>query len=119
MLTAMAVSLPVRKALRVYQGDTKRIPLRWYTDRTRTTGLNVSARTYASKIKDQVGGSVLATATVDTTYASEGLVYIVYSATDTAALPLTGSPVFDIQETNGTDVTTLVAGPVTVEGQVT
>lgn len=113
------MQLPRRKRLRIRRGDTKRIPLRWWTDTSQTSAIDVSGRTYSSKVKSQDGVTTILTATADMTLAAEGLVYIVFSDTDTAgATP--GEYAFDIQEVNeDDDTTTLIAGPCTIESDVT
>lgn len=108
--------LPIRRKLRIYQGDDWRLPIRGFLDSTRAEKFDLSDQTYAMTIRDSVGGSVLEQPTA---VAADGDQWdLVLTDTETAALT-PGTYVYDVELTAGTEQVTLMAGPIVVEGQVT
>ena len=81
--------------------------------------INIAGRTYAAQIRATADdASPLATFTCAITDAATGTMTATLSAATTAALS-PGLGVWDLQETNGTVVTTLLGGPVQIVRDVT
>jgi hypothetical protein len=81
--------------------------------------VNITGRTYAAQIRSTTDSStVLATFTCAIVSGAGGTLTASLSASTTAALTA-GLGVWDLQETNGTTVTTLLAGSVTISQDVT
>lgn len=84
-----------------------------------TTPVDITGRTYASQLRTSPDiTAISATATCSITNAANGVMQVVYSATSTAALD-PGYYYWDLQETNGSTVTTVLSGVVTVLADVT
>lgn len=111
------MSSPANYPLTVRIGDTETITLNLQD--ANGTAINVTSRTYAAQIRSTAdASSVLATFTCAISNAAGGVVTATLPASTTAALT-PGVGVWDLQETNGTVVTTLLAGPVTITQDVT
>jgi hypothetical protein len=81
--------------------------------------VNIAGRTYAAQIRTTTdAATALATFSCSITNAAAGTLAATLSATTTAALTA-GLGVWDLQETNSTTVTTLLAGSVTIVQDVT
>lgn len=81
--------------------------------------VNITGRTYAAQIRSTTDATtVLATFSCSIVSGAGGTLTASLSASTTAALTA-GLGVWDLQETNGTTVTTLLAGPVTIVQDVT
>jgi len=81
--------------------------------------VNITGRSYAAQIRTTTDASTaLATFTCAIVSGPAGTLTATLSATTTAALT-PGLAVWDLQETSGTTVTTLLAGPVTIVQDVT
>ena len=83
------------------------------------TPTDVTGRTYAAQIRTSAdAATTVAAFACSIVSAAAGTVSVTLSATTTAAL-VPQTAVWDLVETNGTTVTTLLAGPVTVQQGVT
>jgi hypothetical protein len=83
------------------------------------TAINITGRTYAAQIRTTAeAATTVATFACSIVSAVAGTVSATLSATITGALS-PQSAVWDLVETNGATVTTLLAGPVTVQQGVT
>lgn len=103
--------------LKIRIGDTEQVVATIQTDAA--AAVNITGRTYAAQIRATPdSATILATFTCAITDAPNGVVTCTLSATTTAALTPT-SAVWDMQETNGSVVTTLLAGRVTIARDVT
>lgn len=81
--------------------------------------INISGRSYAAQVRATADSStVLATFSCSITNAAAGTFACTLTATQTAALAA-GGGVWDLQETYGATVTTLLAGSVTIAQDVT
>lgn len=111
------MSTPAQWPLTVRTGDTETITL--YLQDANGAAINVTGRTYAAQIRSTADSStVLASFTCAISNAAGGVVTATLPAATTAALT-PGVAVFDLAETNGSIVTTLLAGPVTIVQDVT
>jgi len=80
---------------------------------------NITGRTYASQIRTTaISGTILATFTVTVTDGAAGKLTMTMGKAVTAALSPVAA-VFDIQETNGATVTTIISGTVDIVSDVT
>jgi len=107
---------PAPMDIEITTGDTEQITVNL------TNGgspVNITGRSYAAQIRPSaLSSTIIATFTCTITNAALGIVICSLSATETAAL----TPVFavwDLQETNGSAVTTLVSGKAIVSSDVT
>lgn len=108
---------PGTQNLTFVRGDTETVQVTMTSDGT--TPVNISGRTYASQLRTSPDiTAIAATATCTITDAANGVMQVVYTATSTAALD-PGYYYWDLQETNGTTVTTVLSGTVTVLADVT
>lgn len=83
------------------------------------TPVNISGRTYAAQIRATADATTtIATFTCGITNAAAGQFACTLSATTTAALAI-GVGVWDLQETSGDVKTTILAGPVRIDYDVT
>jgi hypothetical protein len=109
----MAANLPIT----IRTGDTETISVA-IKDSTGAP-VNIAGRTYAAQIRTTTdAATALATFSCSITNAAAGTLAATLSATTTAALTA-GLAVWDLEETNGTTVTTLLAGSVTIVQDVT
>ena len=107
---------PANYPLTIRVGDTETISL-VMTDATGP--INITGRSYAAQIRSTASSTTtIAAFTCAIVNAAAGTVTCTLPATTTAAhTPQTAA--FDLQETNGTVVTTLLAGQVTIVQDVT
>ena len=100
----------------VYQGDTYAHELR--IKNSSNAVINITSRVYTGQIrKKRNSDSIAATFTSSITDAANGVVILSLTPASTANVPA-GTYVYDFQETNGSTVTTLITGIVTVIGEV-
>lgn len=100
----------------IYRGDT-------YTHQvsirdSSNVAIDITDRTYTSQIRRSPSSDVILTFTSAITDASNGVVQISLTSTQTASLD-TGIYIYDLQETNGSNILTLMRGNVTVTGDIT
>jgi hypothetical protein len=101
----------------IYQGDTYVHELRLRT--SANANINISSRTYTGSIKKRrTSADTSVTFSTEITDESNGVVVFSISSANTAILR-PGSYVYDFEELNGSTVTTILTGNVTVTGQVT
>jgi hypothetical protein len=103
--------------IQIYQGDTyvHQLSLK----NSANAVINISTRTYAGQIRKRSSSDTIA-ATFSTQITDGANGVVVFSlAPDVTSNISSGSYVYDFQETNGAVVTTLLAGSVTVTGEVT
>lgn len=111
------MSSPATYPLTLRAGDTETVSVTLQD--SSGNPINITGRTYAAQVRATVdAASPLATFTCTITNAAAGQFACTLSATTTAALS-TGVAVWDLQEINGTTVTTLLAGPVKIDKDVT
>jgi hypothetical protein len=100
----------------IYQGDTYAHELR--IKNSSNAVINITSRVYTGQIrKKRNSDSIAATFTSSITDAANGVVILSLTPASTANVPA-GTYVYDFQETNGSTVTTLITGIVTVIGEV-
>jgi hypothetical protein len=108
---------PANYPLTLRIGDTETVTVT-LQDSTGTP-VNITGRTYAAQVRVTAdASSALAAFSCSVTNGAAGQLACTLSATTTAALS-TGVAVWDLQETNGSVVTTLLAGPVRIDQDVT
>lgn len=108
-----AANLP----LQIRVGDTETVSVTILDENEQP--VNISGRSYAAQIRTTTdAATVLATFTCAIVSGPAGTLTATLSATTTAALT-PGLAVWDLEETSGTTVTTLLAGPVTIVQDVT
>lgn len=84
-----------------------------------STPVDITGRSYAAQIRATADSStVIASFTCAITNAAAGQFACTLSAATTGALAI-GTGVWDLQETNGTTVTTILAGPVRIDRDIT
>lgn len=112
------MTTPANFPLSVRVGDTETISLTMQN--SAGAPIDIAGRTYASQIRASAESStVLATFNCSVVgNGSTGQVTCTLPASTTAGLT-PGIAVFDLQETNGTVVTTILAGQVTITQDVT
>lgn len=113
---------PAEVNLPIVRGDDVAYPIALYTAYTSesvNTPLDITGRTYASKVSTGKGGTVVATPTVTVTSASTGK--ITWSLTDTDTDALTAPRyTWDLIENPGTtSERTLIVGQLTMSGRAT
>jgi hypothetical protein len=100
----------------IYQGDS-------YTHEARirnssNVAINISGRTYTAQIKRSKGSdSVVASFTTSITDAANGVLTFSMTSSNTANIS-SGTYYYDLEEVNGSTVTTLMGGKVTVVGDI-
>jgi hypothetical protein len=100
----------------IYQGDTYAHELR--IRNSANANVTITSRTYSGQIrKKRNSDTAAATFTSEITNGANGIVVMSLTAATTANIAA-GSYVYDFQETNGSTVTTLITGTVTVTGEV-
>ena len=119
----LEIGLPGDATLTVRQGDSFR---QLITVNINGVPADLSVGVTASlKIKDTIGGSVLATPTCSIPVGTDGTVLAVMTPATTAALTATGTPrvralgFWDLNLTDGTDTITVVGGAVNLYMEVT
>jgi len=100
----------------IYQGDTYAHELR--IKNSSNANVNITSRTYTGQVrKKRNSDTAAATFTSEITNAANGIVVLSLTSAQTANIAA-GTYVYDFQETNGTIITTLITGTVTVTGEV-
>jgi hypothetical protein len=84
---------------------------------TPPVAVNVSSRTYTAQVRSTPDGTVVASMVIDMTSAATGVVG--YSLADTVTDDLSGSYVWDFQQSSAGVVRTLMGGAFVVEKDVT
>jgi hypothetical protein len=108
---------PAYYPLSVRIGDTETVTVT--LQESDGTPVNITERTYAAQIRATAdAASTIATFTCAITNGAAGQFACTLSATTTAALSI-GTGVWDLQETNGSVKTTILAGPVRIDYDVT
>jgi hypothetical protein len=108
---------PANLPLEIRVGDTETVSVA--IQNAAGAPVNISGRTYAAQIRSTTDASTpLATFTCAIVSGPAGTLTATLSATTTAALT-PGLAVWDLEERNGSTVTTLLAGPVTIVQDVT
>ena len=108
---------PANLPLQIRVGDTETVSVTIQDENEQP--VNIGGRSYAAQIRTTTdAATALATFTCVITSAAAGTLTATLSAATTAALT-PGLAVWDLEETNGSTVTTLLAGPVTIVQDVT
>jgi hypothetical protein len=108
---------PANLPLNIRIGDTETVSVA--IKDSAGAAVNITGRTYAAQIRTTTdAATALATFSCSIVSGAGGTLTASLSATTTAALTA-GLGVWDLQETNGTTVTTLLAGSVTIVQDVT
>jgi hypothetical protein len=108
---------PANLPINIRIGDTETISVA-IKDST-GAAVNITGRTYAAQIRTTTdAATALATFSCSIVSGAAGTLTATLSASTTAALTA-GLAVWDLQETNGTTVTTLLGGSVTIVQDVT
>jgi hypothetical protein len=111
------MAAPGVQNLTFVRGDTETVQVTMTSDGT--TPINITGRTYAAQLRSTPDiSAIAATATCTITDGSNGVMAATFAATDTADLD-PGNYYWDLQETNGSVITTVLAGTVTVLADVT
>ena len=111
-----AMSQPATLPLCVYRGDTLRWQMRLWTDEAMTTPIDLATATASAQIRDKPGGNLACT--IELVVTLPNIIDATLTAAEAAKAPSRGA--WDLQLTwSGGDVTTLLAGPVTTQGDVT
>jgi hypothetical protein len=100
------VTVATVAGLEIYRGDTFTFTVRFWTDADKTTPLDVSARTFACQLRTTADDSDSVDLDIDDTDASTGIVVVSLASGATTSLTA-GQHVLDVQETNGSSITTL------------
>lgn len=108
---------PATQNLTIVRGDTETITVNLTTDGS--TPIDISGRTYRAQIRTEKDSSQIAASFVCTiANAAQGRVSCVLSANASSGLTA-GTNYWDFEETNGSTVTTILAGTVNVLADVT
>lgn len=111
------MATPAYYPLSIRIGDTETVTVT--LQESDGTPVNITGRTYAAQIRATADAAgTIATFSCAITNAAAGQFACTLSATTTAALSI-GTGVWDLQETNGTVKTTILAGPVRIDYDVT
>lgn len=103
---------PANYPLLVIIGDTKTVSVTMQDGSG--SPINITGRTYSAQLRGTVDSStVLATFSCSITSASAGQLNATLSASQTGSLSV-GSGIWSLRETNGSTVTTILEGPVTI-----
>jgi hypothetical protein len=111
------MSKPTNYPLNIKIGDTETVTV----TRQDSTGtpINITGRTYSAQVRAKASSSTpLATFSCAIVNAANGIFACTLSATTTAAL-VPANAVWDLQEVNGSVVTTLLTGPAYIEKDIT
>lgn len=112
------MTLPVRHDLTVYRGDTEVATFRLWETVVGGTPTDLTGATARAEIRDTTGGTLLLALVVVITLPNE--VNVSIPASSWAGFPRRSSAVWDLEITYpGAIVRTLVAGGVTIAGDVT
>jgi len=108
---------PATQNLTIVRGDTEVIVINLTSDTS--APINVSGRTYRAQIRDEKdSSSIAASFSCAITNAVNGEITCTLTAAHSAALSA-GTKYWDFEETNGSVVTTILAGSVNVLADVT
>jgi hypothetical protein len=108
---------PATQNLTLVRGDTETVIVNMTSDGS--TPINVAGRTYRAQIRQtKESAAVSAAFTCTVTNAAAGQITCVLSANDSSSL-IAGANFWDLEETNGSVVTTILAGAVNVLADVT
>ena len=106
-----------QRNIQIYQGDTYVHQLS--VKDSANAVINISSRTYAGQIrKRRASSTIAATFATEITDGANGVVAFSLAANITSNI-VSGSYVYDFQETDGAVVSTLLTGKVAVTGEVT
>lgn len=109
--------MPATFNLTIRTGDTETVSVTLQNENG--TPVDIAGRTYAAQLRTNASNTtILASFTCAIVDAASGTLTASLTATQTAALT-PGLAVWDLQETNGSSVTTLLAGQVTIVQDVT
>jgi len=109
--------MAAERNIKIYQGDTYVHEVR--VKDNSNVAINITSRTYAGQIrKTKTSNVIIATFTTAITNAANGTFNFSLSSNTTSNIQ-SGVYYYDIQETNGIVVTTLLSGRAEVEGEVT
>ena len=108
---------PANYPLNIIIGDTEAVTVTLQD--ANGAAINIAGRTYSAQIREKASSSApLASFSCSITNAAQGKFSCTLSATSTAALA-PANAVWDLQETNGSVVTTLMAGEAVITRDVT
>lgn len=107
--------MPARRDLNVYRGDTWTHEVRFVD--SAENPIDVSAWTFASQVRRKWDGDIVIPFSVNAANASSGVVVFSVAAPDTDIDP--GRYRYDVERTQSGVVQTLVAGRLTVTGDIT
>jgi hypothetical protein len=111
------MAAPGIQNLTFVRGDTETVQVTMTSDGA--APINITGRTYASQLRTSPDISAIsASATCSITDAVNGVMTVLFTATSTATLD-PGYYYWDLQETNGATVTTVLQGTVNVLPDVT
>lgn len=111
------MAAPGVQNLTFVRGDTETVQVTMTSDGS--TPVNITGRTYAAQLRTNPDiAAISATATCSVTDGANGVMSAVFAASATADL-VPGMYYWDLQETNGSVITTVLAGTVTVLADVT
>jgi len=111
------MAAPGIQNLTFVRGDTETVQVTMTSDGT--TPVDITGRTYAAQMRTTPDiAAISATATCSITNAVNGVMNALFTATSTATLD-PGYYYWDLQETNGATVTTVIQGTVNVLPDVT
>jgi len=113
--TPEAQATAARCNLRLYRGDDRGIQM--MLKDSSGAPIALPASTWTSQIKDKIGGTLLASFTVDATQAASGIITLGIAHADSAALP--SRCVYDLQVNDAGSITTYMQGTISMEGEVT
>lgn len=108
--------MAAERNITIYKGDsyTHQINIK----NSANTAINITGRSYVSQIrKSKASESILVSFTTTITNAANGVLTMTLTAAQTSNIN-TGIYYYDLQETNGATITTLMGGKVTVTGEV-
>lgn len=109
--------MAAERNIRIYQGDTYMHEVRVRDNSN--VAINISSRTYTGQIrKTRTSNVVIANFSTAITNAANGVFNFSLSSNITSNIQ-SGIYYYDIQETNGSVITTLLTGRAEVEGEVT
>lgn len=111
------MAIPATRNIKIYRGDTEIVNVTITSDGT--TPVDVTGRTYTAQVRYTVdAASPAATFSCVITNAAAGQVQLTLSSAATTSLTA-GTAYWDFQETNGSVVSTLIAGKCTILPDVT
>ena len=110
------LTMAAERNITIYKGDsyTHQINIK----NSSNIAINITGRSYSSQIrKAKSSESIVATFSTTITDASNGVLMMSLASGQTSGIN-TGIYYYDLQETNGSIITTLIGGKVTVTGEV-